>query len=522
MELVYLWVEDYKNIHQQGFNFSPKFECKYDEKTKELTIDEKAHLENFFGKNINVTAIVGENGSGKSSILSSIMTRKKVFLVLFDTELTVYTRNITISTALAQKGLRSSFLSNVLYYSMDNTHLSHRFRSTNHIIFENTNKLITENYEKLNQLNFSLFNFKPYFIYYEFIEDLELISYDYEPEDDLIYSIKSSLEWDYNSDSESIYDAINGIKRIDDEYLNYLLYKFDSLEYLFENINLTEKIHPKEHYLILEKDELKEKLKECDIYFVQEDEFNLLKKYESKQIEINDLEELFGKGYDELLFTNMANEIELNYLTLQGASFNYLSHGEKSLYSFLVNIVNFNKNKFLLFLDEPDNTLHPYWQKNFLNELIQVFKALNKKVHIVITTHSPFLLSDLPKQNTIFLEKDPYTEDCINSTDTVNINPFGANIHTLLSHGFFMQDGLMGEFAKGKINDVINFLNNKESTIKDNDEAQKLLYIIGEPIIRNKLQKMLDSKRLSKADEIDDIKIQIEKLTQRLDEIEDD
>jgi hypothetical protein len=40
MELVYLWVEDYKNIQKQGFNFSPRFECSYDENTNELKIDE--------------------------------------------------------------------------------------------------------------------------------------------------------------------------------------------------------------------------------------------------------------------------------------------------------------------------------------------------------------------------------------------------------------------------------------------------------------------------------------------------
>ena len=29
MELVYLWVDNYKNIRNQGFNFSPRFECEY-------------------------------------------------------------------------------------------------------------------------------------------------------------------------------------------------------------------------------------------------------------------------------------------------------------------------------------------------------------------------------------------------------------------------------------------------------------------------------------------------------------
>jgi hypothetical protein len=74
MELVYLWVEGYKNIKNQGFNFSSKFNCKYDYKNNELTINKNDdYIENFFGKNINITAIVGKNGSGKSNILEAFI-----------------------------------------------------------------------------------------------------------------------------------------------------------------------------------------------------------------------------------------------------------------------------------------------------------------------------------------------------------------------------------------------------------------------------------------------------------------
>ena len=73
MELVYLWVEEYKNIEKQGFNFSPRFTCKYDGETKKLTVDEDEYIEDFFGKNINVTAIVGENGKGKSNLLEFLI-----------------------------------------------------------------------------------------------------------------------------------------------------------------------------------------------------------------------------------------------------------------------------------------------------------------------------------------------------------------------------------------------------------------------------------------------------------------
>ena len=39
MELIYLWVEEYKNINNQGFNFSPRFECEYDKDTNELKLN---------------------------------------------------------------------------------------------------------------------------------------------------------------------------------------------------------------------------------------------------------------------------------------------------------------------------------------------------------------------------------------------------------------------------------------------------------------------------------------------------
>jgi len=67
-----------------------------------------------------------------------------------------------------------------------------------------------------------------------------------------------------------------------------------------------------------------------------------------------------------------------------------------------------------------------------------------------------------------------------------------------------MEDGLMGAFAKGKIDEVIDYLNGKDTKIKDDDEAQKLVNIIGEPIVKNQLQRMLDSKRLSKIDAINE------------------
>jgi len=48
MELVYLWVDKYKNIENQRFNFSERYRCDYDPEKNELTIDENKEYVHIF------------------------------------------------------------------------------------------------------------------------------------------------------------------------------------------------------------------------------------------------------------------------------------------------------------------------------------------------------------------------------------------------------------------------------------------------------------------------------------------
>jgi len=63
-------------------------------------------------------------------------------------------------------------------------------------------------------------------------------------------------------------------------------------------------------------------------------------------------------------------------------------------------------NELLFLFDEPEVALHPNWQKQYLNEVITLFQKMKKEYQFIFTSHSPFLLSDIPKQNIIFLDKD--------------------------------------------------------------------------------------------------------------------
>jgi len=152
-----------------------------------------------------------------------------------------------------------------------------------------------------------------------------------------------------------------------------------------------------------------------------------------------------------------------------------------------------SKEKYIILLDEPEARLHPELARNFINELILFlsnFSEQNKKFQVVISTHSPFILSDIQSNNIIYLEKysDGYCKPI-----KQKLNTFGANIHTLLKDGFFMTS-TMGEFATNKIKEVISLIdeyNSEDITEKQKNEWLYIINSIGEPLIQNRIMKML-------------------------------
>ena len=136
----------------------------------------------------------------------------------------------------------------------------------------------------------------------------------------------------------------------------------------------------------------------------------------------------------------------------------------------------FNKYKFLnLILDEIELYSHPEMQKQFINNLLLGISKLTmnniKCLNILFITHSPFILSDIPKENVLFLSEGK-------PQDFRRMNTFGANITDLLSDSFFINNGLIGDFAKGKINKTLNWLR-----IQANKKIKKegdLIYLVPE------------------------------------------
>ena len=158
----------------------------------------------------------------------------------------------------------------------------------------------------------------------------------------------------------------------------------------------------------------------------------------------------------------------------------------------------FNKKNYILLLDEADLGLHPMWKKRFINTILKsipyFFEELTPKpnLQIILTTHGPLTLSDIPKHNVIFLEKPEEGKCQISSRFQ---KTFGANITDLLADSFFIQDGLIGDFAKSKIKKVIDWINENRNKTEINEEEleryQKVIELIDERVIKLKLSEMI-------------------------------
>lgn len=106
-------------------------------------------------------------------------------------------------------------------------------------------------------------------------------------------------------------------------------------------------------------------------------------------------------------------------------------------------------------LDEIEVCFHPEYQRMFISRLLQLldtqlgFNACFN-LHIWITTHSPFILSDIPQPFVTYMDEGRWIKPGEVKERGI-LNPFAANVNDILHQSFFLDKGFMGEFAKTKI-----------------------------------------------------------------------
>lgn len=226
-------------------------------------------------------------------------------------------------------------------------------------------------------------------------------------------------------------------------------------------------------------------------------------------------------------------------------TFNLLSSGEKqkinSVNSIVYHLINIDSviekhdiikyNNVNIVFEEIELYFHPDMQRTFVKFLYDTIKNISLKkissINIILVTHSPFILSDIPHPNILYLDAQQETNKGFlaypQNKDTCTL---GANIYELLSDSFYMNNGFMGEYANSKIKSVIAYLegvielqtnpkniDSSEPISKwTKEQAKSFINLIGEPMLRYSLLDLFHKAFFTNKSQIDAEIARLQKL----------
>ena len=134
------------------------------------------------------------------------------------------------------------------------------------------------------------------------------------------------------------------------------------------------------------------------------------------------------------------------------------SSGELELLTTMAHISTFiNYNAFIL-IDEPENSLHPRWQREYVNHLYNMFYQFEPK--IILATHSPIVFSGAFESDLAPAIYEVRNAEIHRSHEagTTNVEEILLEVFQLLTSEnrffSFKVNKLINEYLNGEISDV--------------------------------------------------------------------
>lgn len=512
LELVSLYIKNYKSLQDVHINLNPKFMTYYNSNGN-LHIED---IEGYFPKECfsNVKLLCGENGVGKTSVLELLQRP-----------------NLSDGNILVMKTRSNEFISNREVKIIYNNSYHDCSKFDNELKFSELSIEQSILYE--DELSFHK-NFIDFYIKEKSLFD--------DIDTDLITNF-TITDWNSDEITSLMLDSIRsnlGIPNVsqldlnelrENDILSYLFYKDfgdNSFEYWVEN----------------NKQHINNILKDLDSFNVKDILISIRKTFYNPRSNnpiykvINELNSLIKNEFTISEYSTIQNKFMevsrkfdcvmskvykkkgVHYWRGKIASlfyfrtFKLIGNGKRYLNSLssgeFISIRNryhlyakmFQSDSSIILEDEPDLHLHPEWSrifiKNFFDSVKHIRKYLvknksaefnNKIYNFVLTTHSPLILSDFFNEEVIFFQKKGGQVFINESTESC----FAGNIGDMLINNFFLSKTI-GDYSEEKINEIIKLMNkaNKEKSIT-NENKKRIDFIISR-IGDKLLKKLLEDK----------------------------
>ena len=544
MKLIALVIKQYDEFFKnQIFNFSDEYKVSFDFETNELKIDKNPdYIENFYGESIyNISPIVGINGTGKTTVLNIISDYSpdkfeqdpdNQYFFLFElgkqedrVRFNVFCKNLYVDGN--QNNSFNYILENyyeprkILYVNLQN-------KGGGSIGYRTT----------LNQEGLAMFIHS-----YLWLSDRKIISSVLSCSLEIEYyglkDYSDSIPRGINAIGFLIYKSIHNIFDEEDKFIKKCLSEpllAECKKYLKEDVSdyedsgfnllldIVKELNPNE--VKEEENKLKDETRKVKKDYVESiiDIVNIFREIrengsliDNKSSSIllkysNTNRRLFEDLNNGLVQYTKSKELMRNLCYDLNKSFNnyallketpdyHMSTGEgnlieifSQLYSYLLKHEKSGEDIILL-VDELETGMHLEWSRRLIKILIDNLSGIledegkGRKIQLIFTTHSPYMLSDIKPGNVIMLEKNQETGY---SEGKVLQNTFAKNIQEIMKENLI--DNIYGDFALAKINSMIDRLNGEEKQEGNEEELLKEIHLISEPILRNKLLEMYDKK----------------------------
>lgn len=147
-----------------------------------------------------------------------------------------------------------------------------------------------------------------------------------------------------------------------------------------------------------------------------------------------------------------------------------LSDGEHQLLHSLGLCLLFKNTNSLFLLDEPETHFNPDWRSNFVTRLHQCFKGSEDSHEMLVTTHTPFLISDSKPEKVLVFNK----MDGVVSVSKPEYNTLGASINKITMNTFDKRETI-GGYAQAKLNKL-------RQRFEDGDDKEQLITEINQQL----------------------------------------
>lgn len=161
----------------------------------------------------------------------------------------------------------------------------------------------------------------------------------------------------------------------------------------------------------------------------------------------------------------MLSPPEINLNRGDEYNLNESSSGEYHFFSSMIGLLATIKPNSLVFIDEPEISLHPNWQMRYLSFLRELFSdEIFATSHILIATHSHFVISDLKGENSkiIGLKKDENNNNVIIDLPK-NLNTYGWSAEQILLEIFNVSTS-RNYYVAEKLGNLLDFISDPKST----------------------------------------------------------